>query len=139
MKLAELLPQLTNHFAECGSRMSYRFKHQKAHQNSIAFGNMVFDSHSATLFPADQDVLSQHEAGNVLEPNGHGLALKSKSLTDTIDHDALRNSFYDFTTPTPALNQVKDEKSQYLMSIDVASLRIHNSQAIRVAIGGQTD
>jgi len=69
VKLAELAMKIAQHFRRTLPGSHDCFQEEKGVEHAVAFGNMTLDAYASRLFSADENVVIQHQVGDVLKPN----------------------------------------------------------------------
>src|SRR4029453_18297510 len=69
VEFAKLPMKIVQHFRRRLTGSDYRLQEEKRIENAVTFGDMALDADAARLFSTNQDVVIQHQVGDVLESN----------------------------------------------------------------------
>ncbi len=74
----------------------------------------------------------------MVEPDRGFNHLQAVLLCQAVHHLCGGDGFYNFSFPTPGFNQVLQREGHDAMRVDELAAAIHSSDAIRIAVGGQS-
>ncbi len=132
---ARQFQQVGYQFVEALALLGDHLHDQQAHEHPVAFGDMALEGHAAGFLAPDQDITSEHEVGNVVEPDGGLDHLEPVARGQPVDHARRGNGLDDPAGEAAHFHQVADRQSHDAVRIDELAAAVHGAYPVGIAVG----
>ena len=125
--------QLAKRFAVPG----HQLRQEQRRNRSVAFGDVEVGANAAAFFPADQNVLLEHQLTDVFEADGRFVKCAAELGGKFVNEFGNRKSFGNVSRQVASPRQVPDEQCKDLVRIHERTVAVDGADAVSIAIGAQ--
>ena len=118
-------------------RLGHDLQQEQPHQHAIAFRDVAMYAHPARFLTAHDDVIGDHQVGDVVETDGRFHDGQIEFFGDAVDHARRRYAAHHAAAQPALLQQVAQDQPEYAMGIDELAARVDGADTVGIAVGRQ--